>query len=381
MLCRFVRASSLALAAVLACGSLAIAAPAGPPINVGLALSLTGYLASTDGNIAAGAKLAVDEINRHGGIDGTPVQLTVQDIASSAATAVTVTNQLLAQAHVDVLIGGASSASTFALAPLLAAHKVPFIGCTVLPPDATWVFSSLPPVSYIAALEVAYAKKLGAKTVGVLASSTPYGQLIGKLLVDAATAAGLAVVRSDAGDNVTDLTPQLANLMDGHVDAILDSLTGPTHLILAKDAAQSGAHIPLIMSTDVTSTIRQAAAIYANTQFVATAAQVYPAILRPALKKANDAYFAAAKQDGLDETTAASDAARGYDEVYLYAHAVEAAKSHDPEAVRAALERMPVWQGASAAYKYTATDHTGIQYNPLAIAGFKNGKVVTLYGE
>jgi branched-chain amino acid transport system substrate-binding protein len=380
---QLLRAAGIALAALLASGSLASAAPSGPPIKIGVAASLTGYLASTDTNLVAGAKLAVDEINKHGGVNGSPLELTTLDIASSAATAVTAANQLLNQNQVDVLLGGVSSAATAAVAPLVNAHKVPYIPCAALPADPSWTFTTLPPVAFIANLEVGYAKKLGVKTVGILAGSTPYGQLIGKLLADGATAAGMTVVRSDGVDpTATDVTPQLSKLIDAHVDAILDSFTGPTHLVLAKNAAQTGKTIPLIMSTDTSDTVRQATAIYPNIAFVATSAQVYPDVTRAALKKADDAYFAVAKAAGLDEKIASSDtASRGYDAIYLYAHAVEAAKSHAGDAVKAALEAMQPWQGATALYKITADNHAGFPYNPLLVAGFKQGKIAALYGE
>jgi len=281
------------------------------------------------------------------------------------------------------LLGGVSSAATAAVAPLVNAHKVPYIPCAALPADPSWTFTTLPPVAFIANLEVGYAKKLGVKTVGILAGSTPYGQLIGKLLADGATAAGMTVVRSDGVDpTATDVTPQLSKLIDAHVDAILDSFTGPTHLVLAKNAAQTGKTIPLIMSTDTSDTVRQATAIYPNIAFVATSAQVYPDVTRAALKKADDAYFAVAKAAGLDEKIASSDtASRGYDAIYLYAHAVEAAKSHAGDAVKAALEAMQPWQGATALYKITADNHAGFPYNPLLVAGFKQGKIAALYGE
>jgi ABC-type branched-subunit amino acid transport system substrate-binding protein len=151
---------------------------------------------------------------------------------------------------------------------------------------------------------------------------------------------------------------------------------------LAKNAAQSGKTIPLIMSTDTSDTVRQATAIYPNIAFVATSAQVYPDVTRAPLKKADDAYFAVAKAAGLDDRVASSDtASRGYDAIYLYAHAVEAAKSHTGDAVKAALEGMAGWQGATALYKYTADNHAGFPYNPLLVAGFKNGKIAALYGE
>jgi branched-chain amino acid transport system substrate-binding protein len=379
----FLQSACFVLALSLASAPFASAAPVAAPIKIGVAASLTGYLATTDGNLVSGAKLAVDDINKHGGVDGSPLELTTLDIASSAATAVTVANQLLNQDQVDVILGGVSSAATAAVAPLVNAHKTIFIPCASLPSNPAWTFTTFPPVAYIANLEVDYAKKLGVKKVGVLAGSTPYGQLIGKLLADDAAGAGMSVVRTDGVDlTATDLTPQLSKLLDAHVDAILDSLTGSTHLILAKNAAQADTKIPLIMSTDTRETVRQATAIYPNVAFIATAPQVYPDIPRGGLKKANDEYFAAAKAAGMDDKVAGSDtASRGYDAIYLYAHAVEAAKSHSGDAVRAAFERMPEWQGATALYRYTASDHAGFPYNPLVVASFRGGKIAAVYRE
>src|SRR5512146_1035352 len=49
------------------------------PIKVGLAVGLTGYLASNDTPLVQGAKLAAKKINDSGGIDGHPLELHVQD--------------------------------------------------------------------------------------------------------------------------------------------------------------------------------------------------------------------------------------------------------------------------------------------------------------
>ena len=80
------------------------------PIEVGMAVALTGYLASFDGQLVEGVKLASKRLNAAGGVDGHQLNFHILDNASNATTSVTITNQLLNQYNVSVLINGASSA-------------------------------------------------------------------------------------------------------------------------------------------------------------------------------------------------------------------------------------------------------------------------------
>ena len=85
------------------------AAFAKDPIEIGMAVALTGYLASFDGQLVEGVKLASKRLNAAGGVDGHPLNFHFLDNASNATTGVTVTNQLLNQYSVSVLINGASA--------------------------------------------------------------------------------------------------------------------------------------------------------------------------------------------------------------------------------------------------------------------------------
>ena len=104
--------------------------------------ALTGYLAAYDGEFLNGLKLAVKVINGKGGADGHPLNLHILDGASNATTGATVTNQLLNQYNVSIMLNGASSATSVAIHPMVADAKVPIIILSQLPPDAKWAFLS-----------------------------------------------------------------------------------------------------------------------------------------------------------------------------------------------------------------------------------------------
>ena len=90
------------------------AAVAKEPLEIGMAAALTGYLANFDGQFIDGAKLAAKRANASGGVDGHRLDLHVLDDASNATTGVTVTNQLLNQFGVSVMLNGLSSAQNTA---------------------------------------------------------------------------------------------------------------------------------------------------------------------------------------------------------------------------------------------------------------------------
>src|SRR5277367_3587660 len=89
------RWAALGAACVLLAAPLSAGAAGKAPIDVGMAVALTGFLAANDGPFVDGVKLAAKVLNDAGGIDGHEVRLHVLDDASNATTGVTATNQLL----------------------------------------------------------------------------------------------------------------------------------------------------------------------------------------------------------------------------------------------------------------------------------------------
>ncbi|MBI2169332.1 MAG: ABC transporter substrate-binding protein [Actinobacteria bacterium] len=79
-------------------------------LRLGAVLPLSGDLEHFGPGMQAAVELAVDEINDDGGVLGKPVELTVEDSASTADAAAEKAKSLVAGAAVDAIIGPASSA-------------------------------------------------------------------------------------------------------------------------------------------------------------------------------------------------------------------------------------------------------------------------------
>ena len=334
------------------------------PIEVGMAAALTGYLASYDGQFIDGVKLGVDHANAAGGIDGHKIELHILDDASNATTGVTVTNQALNQFNVSVMLNGLSSAQNAAIEPILERAQVPQIVFSVLPPNPKWAFLVNLINERADALEIDFAnQKLHAKKIAIVFSQTPYGQTAAKFMSERAKRLGLDVVYSQAIEpSVTDMTPQLAALKATGAEAVLDMLTGSTHIVEAKAAVTVGLGVPIVLATDDLPTHQKVAAAYPQSYFVATAVQAYPNNDTPETKTACGSFIATYQKAGHDMATI-SGASFGWDAVRILAKAVAGGGATGGDALHAALEKTEV-QGCNTLYKYSADDHSGQMDSP-----------------
>jgi len=351
------------------------------PLEVGMAVALTGYLANYDGQFIEGAKLAAKHANDAGGIAGHEVKLHVLDDASNATTGVTVTNQLLNQFNASVMLNGLSSAQNAAVHPILAKAKVPMLVFSILPPNPSWAFLANVPQERAQALNLQFAnEKLHAKKLAIVYSQTPYGQIGSKFLAETAQKLGIAVLVSEGIEpSATDMTPQMAKVKDAGVDAVIDILTGSTHIVEAKAAATVGLKVPIVMASDDVPTYQKTAAAYPECYFVTAPAQAYPNIPDPALKSAFETFYAEFKKSGLDAAKI-SGASFGWDAVKILSQAIESSGATSGDALRDALEKVTV-QGTNTVYKFSPTDHSGQNdvKNELQIGKFQGDKIEIVF--
>ncbi len=352
-----------------------------PPIKIGVAVGETGYLSSKDIPFSEGAQLAVQAINKAGGVDGHLLKLYVVNMDSSATTGVTATNQLLTQDGVDVMLAGSVSAATAAEAPLVTNHQVPMIAASVLPTDSQWIFSTLQPASKGDDAALGFVKSvLHVTSIGVVYSETPYGQESNALMATLGKTFGINVVASEGvPTNATDITPALQKIKASGAKAIIDVLSGPIHVVEAKDAASLGLNLPIVMSQDVTKTIKEASAAYPDTYFVTLPPQIYPHESNAAMKAAL-AKFIPYYKKAYGSAPGLAYAARGWDSIQILAKAVRASGAITGTKLDNALANVS-YTGTVSEYAYTPTDHTGQKSvpNPMDVAQFQGSQINVVY--
>ena len=94
------------------------------PVRIGMVDPLTGVYAAIAQNEVVGAKYAVEEINKKGGILGRPIELLVEDSANDVGTGVQKTRKLIERDNVSFIIGDVNSGIAIAMAQVTSEKKV-----------------------------------------------------------------------------------------------------------------------------------------------------------------------------------------------------------------------------------------------------------------
>jgi branched-chain amino acid transport system substrate-binding protein len=118
------------LRAGAALGALQVASPfivealGETPVKIGMVDPLTGILSALAQSEVEGARYALAEINRKGGILGRPVELLVEDSANDVGTGVQKTRKLIDRDQVDVIVGDVNSGIAYAMSQVTNEKKV-----------------------------------------------------------------------------------------------------------------------------------------------------------------------------------------------------------------------------------------------------------------
>jgi len=94
------------------------------PVRIGLVDPFTGVYAAIAQGELVGAKYAVEDVNKKGGILGRPVELLVEDSANDVGTGVQKTRKLIERDQVSFIIGDVNSGIAIAIAQVTSEKKV-----------------------------------------------------------------------------------------------------------------------------------------------------------------------------------------------------------------------------------------------------------------
>jgi branched-chain amino acid transport system substrate-binding protein len=343
----------------------------------------TGYLsASADIPFLSGLKDAVSAINSAGGVDGRKLVLSaVLDEQSTAATGVANVNQLINQDHVDVIMAGSDSTACASAESAVTAAQTPMTCISPTPAGSAYQFQVAASVPGMVADEMGYLKSRHVTSVALVDVSTVYGEIIGKIIKGLAAADGIKVAyTTTVSATATDLTATMQAVKAAHPGAVVDSITGPEHVVEAKGAAAAGLSVPLIQITDTTNVFQEGAQAYPDLYFVALPPQAYPSVPGAALASAIKPFWIMYASQNGGSTAQIAAAAYGWDAVHILAAAMAKAGAFTGPKLQAALQDL-TYQGVNSLFKYSATDHSGESTvpNPDSIGHFSASKLQIVY--
>lgn len=128
------RASVAVLAVIIVIALLPGCEKKQEPIRVGMATTLTGTASTWGASARNGVMLAVEEINKAGGINGRPIELLIRDDKADKAEALRVDKELIKEGVVAI-IGHVYSTLTMSVRPVLSKENILVIALSTVKPE------------------------------------------------------------------------------------------------------------------------------------------------------------------------------------------------------------------------------------------------------
>lgn len=349
------------------------------PIKVGWLSSLTGPLSSAALAENQGVQLAVEEINKAGGILGRPIELLTRDTAGDPTKAVNFAQQLAFSDKVQFVIGPVNSGEGLAATPIIARAGVPnlVIGA---------IDELIDPVKYPRAFRVIntnrqwistandYALKVLKKSkVAVIADTSGYGTASAKTAIELLEKAGVKPVYSVLIDpNKTDLSDEMAKARAAGADIVMpwSAATGLLGRLL-NARGEMGWNVPVVghpslMAAQIRKLLNKPeywegayAAGYLSTTYGADGK--LPERTQALVDKVRQ------KMGGGEIDVLFWWVAMGYDTVKIIEHAIKTAGSTDGAAIQKVLENTREFKGVYATYTWSATERNGFPDSNMAV--------------
>jgi branched-chain amino acid transport system substrate-binding protein len=197
------------------------------PIKFGVIGPYTGPNAKPGQSMKQGVQLAVDEINKAGGVGGQMIEPIFEDDASVPAQSVSATEKLVTKDEVRFLIGTFNSATTLADMKVIDREKIPMLVPIAVAIDITesgnkWVFrnSATNPMQAEQLMNYIYNNSKNRK-FAVIHENTDYGKGLASAVTKYITDKGgqFTVESYSIGD--TDFYSQLTKFKNNKPDAIV----------------------------------------------------------------------------------------------------------------------------------------------------------------
>ena len=321
------------------------------PIKIGFVYIMSGPFAIYGQFAKQGAEMAIDEINKAGGINGRKVEAFFEDDTGKPDVGIRVIRKLVYETGVDVVMGIDSSGVASAVAPAMKEMKTPLIITHAATPDVTgtncnrYTFRVSLSINQNIAMAAAIASESKAKTWTTVGPDYSFGhqswEYFKKYLSQKKP--GLNFLPKDQvafpPSATTDFSPYITKVINSKADGVLISLWGGNLIDFVRQASDMGffdgkreVFMTLGAATEVLYALKEKMpeGIWVGTRYW------FQANNTPTNKAFVDAYL---KRFGVYPSYNAHGA---YGAVKTYAAAVAKVKSVDKEKVVGALEGLSV---------------------------------------
>ncbi|CAN5533334.1 ABC transporter substrate-binding protein [soil metagenome] len=344
----------------------------GATIKIGMCAPVTGPAAESGGYAVKGAKMAVEAVNKAGGVLGKQLELIVEDDQTTNPGIVLAFSKLASQPDIVAFLGSIRSTQVHAMAPdVVKLGKPVAIGGTdpnLTHMDNPWLFRFRPNDSYSGRVIADYGvNTLGKKKWAVLHSTDAFGTAGGKALSAALEKLGSpAVLDQGYANQSQDFTPVVLAIKQSGADILGSYFTFENDLgIFARQLRQLGVTIPWVGSPSIVNitALKLAGPALYGTYGVADyaedssdASKQFGKIYRDSVKVAPD-----------------NQSSWPYDAINVLAAAIKSAGSTEPKKIREAILAIRKYPGAEGEYNF---DKNGDGLHGYNIVKNDKGKIV-----
>ncbi|MDX6445899.1 MAG: branched-chain amino acid transport system substrate-binding protein [Blastocatellia bacterium] len=225
----------------------------GDKVKIGVFMSMTGTTANFGISSTNGIKMAADETNAAGGINGKQVELDIQDDRSDASEAATIVTKFVTQDGVAAILGEVASSRSIAAAPIAQNAKIPMLTPSSTNPEVTkkgdYIFRScfIDPVQGAAIAQFA-ARTLNAKRAAIMVDrKNDYSTGLEKFISATFTKlGGQIVVTQSYQEGDQDFNAQLTSIKGSNPEVIFVPGYYNDVGLIAKQARDKGITVPLL---------------------------------------------------------------------------------------------------------------------------------------
>jgi len=189
----------IVMAVCVAALGMAGALEAADKIKIGFNAPLTGFAASDGKSSSEGAKLAVEQINAAGGINGKMLELVIYDDQAKPAQSIPIASKLIGQDKVVIGVSGSYSGPTRSAAGVYQEAKIPYISAYAIHPDITRAGDYVFRTSFLGEVQGRGGAKLignviGKKRVVMITLQNDFGKSLAAGFKEAAGNYGIKIV-------------------------------------------------------------------------------------------------------------------------------------------------------------------------------------------
>lgn len=356
---------------VVGCGGTHVVDSESDTIKIGLLTPKTGKVAQYGINVENAAKLAIDEVNAAGGIDGKQVELIAYDNKGDATESINLFKRLVDNDKVVAVVGPVISSTALAVAPLAEEKGIPVITPTATNVDITldsaYMFRACFTDPYQGGIMSKFAaENLEAKTAAILYNSgDDYSTGLAEAFKENFEAAGGSITDYEAyTEDEKDFKAVLTNIKANAPDVLYVPDYYNTVGLIAEQVKQVGLEVTMLGADGWDDVQKDYGSVTEGYYFTNHyAADDTDEIVQNFVKSYQDSY---------EGNTPNALGALGYDAAKIMCAAIDKADSTEGEAIVKALNETDM----DCVAGHVTFDENGDPEKSVTILTIKDGKLV-----